>query len=62
VVAAKNKLTNFTGVGVSAPVNWAVSHTGTTWPSCYAWIQVQNKTPVPVFGHGEQVLVASAGA
>jgi ABC-type branched-subunit amino acid transport system substrate-binding protein len=57
VIAATNKITNFTANGVSAPVDWAVSHTGTTWPDCSAYIQVQGGKYVPVFGQGKQVFV-----
>ncbi len=57
VIAATNKITNFTAGGVSAPVDWAVSHTGTTWPDCSAYIQVQGGKYVPVFGKGKQVFV-----
>ncbi len=56
-VSATNKITNFTAGGVSAPVDWTVSHTTTSWPSCYSWNQVQNKTLIPVFGKGKQVFV-----
>jgi ABC-type branched-subunit amino acid transport system substrate-binding protein len=57
VIAATNKITNFTAGGVSAPTDWAVSHTGTTWPDCSAYIQVQGTKYVPVFGKGKQVFV-----
>ena len=57
VIAATNKITDFTAGGVSAPVNWAVSHTGTTFPDCSAYIQVQGTKYVPVFGTGKQVFV-----
>ena len=57
VISATNKLTNFTGGGISAPVNWTVGHTGSTWPSCSAYVQVQGTKYVPVFGQGKQVFV-----
>jgi branched-chain amino acid transport system substrate-binding protein len=57
VVAATNKISNFTGAGISAPVDWTVLHTGTTWPSCSAYIQVSGKKFVPVFGKGKQIFV-----
>ena len=56
-VSATNKITNFTAGGVSAPVDWTVSHAATSWPSCYSWNQVQNKSLIPVFGKGKQVFV-----
>jgi len=57
VVAATNKISNFTGANISAPVDWTVLHTGTTWPSCSAYIQVSGKKFVPVFGKGKQIFV-----
>jgi hypothetical protein len=57
VVNATNQLTDFTGGGISAPVNWTVLHTGVTYPSCSAYIQVQQQKFVPVFGKGKQIFV-----
>jgi ABC-type branched-subunit amino acid transport system substrate-binding protein len=57
VIAATNKLTNFTGAGISAPVDWTKLHTGVTWPSCSAYLQVQGNKFVPVFGKGKQIFV-----
>jgi ABC-type branched-subunit amino acid transport system substrate-binding protein len=57
VVSATNKLTNFTASGISAPVDWTKLHTGVTWPSCSAYLQVSQKKFVPVFGKGKQVFV-----
>jgi hypothetical protein len=57
LVSATNKITNFTAQGVSAPVDWTTGHTGTTWPSCSAYMQVQKNKYVPVFGKGKQVFV-----
>ena len=57
VVSSTNKLTNFTGGSISAPVDWTVNHTGSTWPSCSAYVQVQGTKYVPVFGKGKQVFV-----
>ena len=57
VVSAINKLTNFTASGISAPVDWTQLHTGVTWPSCSAYVQVQNSKYVPVFGKGKQVFI-----
>jgi len=57
VVSATNKITNFTGGGVSALVDWTVEHTSTTLPACDAYIQVQGSKFVPVFGTGKQVFV-----
>jgi hypothetical protein len=57
VVSATNKITNFTGQGVSALVDWSKLHTGVTWPSCSAYLQVSKSKFVPVFGKGKQVFV-----
>ena len=57
VIGATNKLTNFTGGNISAPVSWTVGHTGSTWPSCSAYVQVQKTKYAPVFGKGKQVFV-----
>jgi branched-chain amino acid transport system substrate-binding protein len=57
VINATNKMTAFTGAGISAPVDWTVLHTGVTWPSCSAYIQVSQTKYVPVFGKGKQVFV-----
>jgi ABC-type branched-subunit amino acid transport system substrate-binding protein len=57
VVNATNKITNFTANGVSAPVNWAVNHTGVTLPACSSFVQVQGKVYAPVFAPGKQVFI-----
>ncbi len=57
VIKATNQITNFTGGGLSSPVNWKVSHVGYTVPNCSAWVQVSGKTYVPVFAPGKQVFV-----
>jgi len=57
VIRATNSITDFTAGGLSAPVNWSVSHTGTTFPDCTSFIQVQNGKYVPVFAPGKQVFI-----
>ncbi|MGO8873091.1 MAG: ABC transporter substrate-binding protein [Acidimicrobiales bacterium] len=57
VINATNQITNFTADGVSAPVNWKVSHTSDTLPACNAFIQVQGDKYVSVFGTGKQVFI-----
>ena len=57
VIAQTNKITDFNGAGVSAPVNWTVVHTGATLPNCSAFVQVQGDSFVPVFGQGKQIFV-----
>jgi branched-chain amino acid transport system substrate-binding protein len=57
VIALTNKITDFNGGGLSAPVNWVVSHTSTTLPNCTSWLLVQGDKFVPVFAPGKQVFV-----
>jgi ABC-type branched-subunit amino acid transport system substrate-binding protein len=57
VVNATNNMTNFTAGGLSAPVNWKVDHVSYTVPNCSAYLQVQGKQFVPVFGQSKQVFV-----
>ena len=57
VIEATNKITNFTANGVSAPVNWAVNHTGVTLPACTSFVQVQGTVYEPVFAPGKQVFI-----
>lgn len=57
VIAVTNKIKNFNAAGLSAPVDWTVSHTSTTLPNCTSWVQVQGKKFVPVFAPGKQVFV-----
>jgi branched-chain amino acid transport system substrate-binding protein len=57
VVSATNKITGFTGSGISAPVDWTKGHVGYTLPNCSAFVQVQGTKYVPVFGSGKQVFV-----
>ena len=57
VINATNKITNFTANGVSAPVNWAVNHTGVTLPACTSFVQVHGTVYEPVFAPGKQVFI-----
>jgi ABC-type branched-subunit amino acid transport system substrate-binding protein len=57
VVAATNKITNFTAQGLSAPVNWAVAHVRPTFPQCTAFMQIKGTVYEPVFGKGKQVFI-----
>jgi ABC-type branched-subunit amino acid transport system substrate-binding protein len=57
VIAATNKITNFTANGLITPVNWTNAHTTALPPFCSAYIQVVGKTFVPRFGKGHQTFV-----
>jgi hypothetical protein len=57
VVRATNRITGFTAGGLSAPVDWTVSHTGTTLPDCTSFVQVQGKKYVVVIANGKQVFI-----
>ncbi len=61
VVAQTNKITDFNGGGLSAPVNWTTAHTANTLPTCSAFIQVQGTQFVSVLGSGKQVFVCVNG-
>jgi branched-chain amino acid transport system substrate-binding protein len=49
VVAALNKETAYNGAGLSTPVDWTKSHTGSPPPYCQANVVVQNGAFVPAF-------------
>ena len=55
VVAATNKLTDFTSGGLQEPVDWATAHTKPTTVACSAFEQVKGTTVQPVLGKGKQV-------
>jgi len=55
VIAATNKMTDFTANGLTTPVSWLTAHTKPTPPFCQAYIQVVGKTFVSRFGQGHQV-------
>jgi ABC-type branched-subunit amino acid transport system substrate-binding protein len=57
LVSATNKMTAFTAGGLSSPVDWTKLHTTFTLPNCSAFVQVQGKKYLPVFGKGKQVFV-----
>ncbi len=41
VIAATNRLTNFTAGGVSDPVDWTTAHTTQSFPNCPSFVQVK---------------------
>lgn len=55
VVAATNKLTDFTAGGLEEPVDWATAHTQPTTVACSAFEQVRGTQVEPVLGKGKQV-------
>lgn len=57
VINATNTMTNFTAGGLSSLVNWKVSHTSYTVPSCTNYVQVQSGKYVTVFTKNKQVFV-----
>jgi hypothetical protein len=52
-----NHITNFTAGGLTTVTNWENSHTKTTYPTCSAFVKVEQKKFVPVLGKGSQVFV-----
>ena len=57
VIDATNRITNFTGGAISAPVNWGVSHTTFTIPQCNSWLKIEGDQYVPVLAQGKRVFV-----
>ena len=49
LVAAINKEKAYNGAGLSTPVDWTKSHTGSPPPYCQAGVQVENGAFVPAF-------------
>jgi ABC-type branched-subunit amino acid transport system substrate-binding protein len=48
VIDAVNQMTNYTGDGLIAPVDWTKAHTQA--PGCFAYLKVENGKFKPVFG------------
>jgi len=61
VIAQTNKITNFNGGGLSAPVDWTTAHTSSTLPTCSAYIQVKGTRFIPVLASGKKVFVCVNG-
>ncbi len=57
IVNVTNHFTNNTSGGLSTVTNWSLAHTTVTYPNCSAFVQVQGKKFVPVFGKGNSVFV-----
>ena len=57
VVQLTNQITNYTAGGLTTVTNWKLAHSTTTYPTCSAFVQVQNGNFVPVLGSGHQVFV-----
>lgn len=57
VVAATNRMTDFTATGLEEPVNWKIDHLRATKESCTAFVEVKGATAVPVFGKGREVFL-----
>lgn len=58
VIKITNSFTANNSGGLSTVTNWATGHSGVTYPSCSAWVQVQGTKFVPVFlPKGNQVFV-----
>lgn len=57
LVAAINKISSFTADGILAPVDWRSAHTGAGPIDCNAFVQVQKKRFVPVYGTFPSVFV-----
>ncbi len=57
VIAATNRVTDFTAGGVSAPVDWTTAHTTQSFPICPSFVQVKDTAFVPVTTSGHQVFI-----
>jgi hypothetical protein len=57
VIAQTDQLTNFNAGGVSSVVDWSAGHSGSTYPNCSAFVQVQGKQFVPVLAKAPQVFL-----
>ncbi len=57
VVAATNRLTDFTAGGLEEPVDWKTAHYLPTRTSCSAFEQVKGTAVLPALGKGKQVYV-----
>jgi ABC-type branched-subunit amino acid transport system substrate-binding protein len=53
LVAAINKMTDFTAGGLMPPVNWTKSHTEAVPPFCASFVKVQGGKFVPAFVQGQ---------
>lgn len=57
VIQLTNQIANFTGEGMTPITNWTVSHTGTTTPSCDAFVKVSGKQLITVMTPKPQVFL-----
>ncbi len=60
VVAATNRLTDFTAGGLEEPVDWETAHFFATRKSCTAYEEVKGANAVPVLGKGKEVFLCFA--
>ena len=57
VVAATNRITDFTAGGLQEPVDWQTAHTQPTRVACSAFEQVRGTVVAPALGRGKQVFL-----
>jgi ABC-type branched-subunit amino acid transport system substrate-binding protein len=57
VIAATNRITDFTAGGVSAPVDWTTAHTTQSFPNCPSFVQVKGNAFIPVTTSGHLVFL-----
>jgi branched-chain amino acid transport system substrate-binding protein len=60
VIKITNGFTANNSGGLSTVTNWTIGHTTTSYPGCTAFVKVQGKKFVPVWGKGHQVFVCLA--
>lgn len=57
LVDAINKITDFTGDGLTSPVNWKYAHTIPTPPTCYSFVETVGDSFRVVFNRGKAIWV-----
>ncbi len=57
LVAAINKLSDYTAGGALAPVDWTIAHTGVNSLDCSTFVRAEGDQFVPVYGTGSSVYV-----
>jgi ABC-type branched-subunit amino acid transport system substrate-binding protein len=62
VVAATNRLSDFTAGGLMEPVDWETAHAVATKVSCSAFEEVKGARVVPALGTGKEVFVCFTSA
>ncbi len=57
LISAINHMTNFTGGGITQPVNWEIAHVRTTSPACETFVEAVGDNFKVVFNRGRHLWV-----